>query len=172
MQMDSGLDTGPILAMEKRDLVPSMTVGQLHDELSLLGAELLIKTVAELKAGIIAPASQPKEGVLYATKLTREDEKICFANKADFVQRHILALNPWPGAVAVLEGKPIKILSCRVAHGVGKVGSVIAIHPEGPEVACGEGSVIVTEVQVPGKRRMTAAEWMRGHALKMGMQWQ
>ncbi|MBF0427485.1 MAG: methionyl-tRNA formyltransferase [Magnetococcales bacterium] len=169
MQMDAGLDTGPILAMERLTLAPTMTGGRLHDALAQLGAQLLMKTIAGLKAGTIQPTPQPKEGVAMAAKLTREDEKIHFHDKAGRVQRHILALNPWPGAVATLGEKTIKILRCRVTSGTGSSpGVIIAIHEDGPEIACGEGAVVITEVQVPGKRRMTAAEWMRGHTVTVG----
>ncbi|MEO5332321.1 MAG: methionyl-tRNA formyltransferase [Magnetococcus sp. YQC-5] len=169
MQMDAGLDTGPVLAMERLPLAPSMTGGRLHDELSFLGAQLLMKTVAGLKAKTIRPVPQPQEGVAHAPKLTRDDEKIDFNEKAGRVQRQILALNPWPGASAVLEGKPLKLLRCRTTSGSGTPGCIIAIHEDGPEVACGEGAVIITEVQTPGKRRMTASEWMRGHTLTTNM---
>ncbi|MBF0126319.1 MAG: methionyl-tRNA formyltransferase [Magnetococcales bacterium] len=169
MQMDSGLDTGPILAMERLPLAPTMTGGRLHDELASLGAQLLLKTIAGLKDKTIRPCPQPMEGVAYASKLTKDDEKIDFNNQAGRVQRHILTLNPWPGAVALLEGKPIKILHCRTASGTGPPGTLIAIHDDGPEIACGSGSVVVTEVQTPGKRRMSSQEWMRGHPLEIGL---
>ncbi len=170
MQMDSGLDTGPVLAMEACPITPTMTGGELHDTLSLLGAELLIKTIADLKAGTIQPAVQPLEGVTYATKLTRDDEKIDFNLTALQVQRQILALNPWPGAVAFLHDKPLKILNGRLFNAHGVAGTIVAIHEDGPVVACGEGSVIITEVQPAGKRRMAARAWMQGRSLAVGLQ--
>lgn len=168
MQMDAGLDTGPILAMERLPLSPAMTGGRLHDELAQLGARLLVQTVAALQADAIRARPQPGEGVAYAAKLTREDERIDFSQKAGRVQRLILALNPAPGAMSALEGKPLKILHCRLATGSGTPGEILAIHDDGPEVACGEGSVILSELQTPGKRRLTATEWMRGHPLRSG----
>ncbi|MBF0191509.1 MAG: methionyl-tRNA formyltransferase [Magnetococcales bacterium] len=171
MRMDKGLDTGPILSMAPLPLPATMTGGGLHDALAQLGARLLIQTIAGMKAGTIHPRPQPDEGILHAPKLTRADEKISFQEKAGRVQRHILALNPWPGATALLEGQPVKILRARVEHGSGSPGTIIALHDDGPEIACQEGSLIVTEVQIPGKRRMSAAEWLRGHAVKVGMGW-
>ncbi|MBF0341999.1 MAG: methionyl-tRNA formyltransferase [Magnetococcales bacterium] len=171
MSMDKGLDTGPILAMAPLTLPPVMTGGGLHDALARLGAELLAKTIAGLKADTIHPRSQPEKGVMHAAKLTRADEKISFAQKAERVQRQILALNPWPGAMALLEEQPVKMLHCRVAASCGAPGQTLAIHDDGPEIACAEGSVIITEVQMPGKRRMSASEWLRGHPLPVGIFW-
>ncbi|MBF0182488.1 MAG: methionyl-tRNA formyltransferase [Magnetococcales bacterium] len=171
MQMEAGLDTGPILAMKQLPLDETMTGGRLHDTLATLGAQLLVSTIAGLKTGNVRPSPQPAEGVTHAAKLTRTDEKIDFRQPAATIQRRILALNPWPGAVAELEGRPIKILACRVADGSGSPGTLITLQNDGPEIACGEGSVIVREVQLPGKRRMTAQEWLRGHPLTIGMLW-
>lgn len=172
MQMDAGLDTGPILAIETCPITPTTTGGQLHDALSLLGARLLMQTITGLKANTIHPICQPSEGVTYAAKLTRNDEKIDFNTSAQQVQRHILALNPWPGAVALWLEKPIKIFQCRTTTTQSNTpGILTALHNDGPEIACGTGSIIPTEVQLPGKRRMSAIEWMRGHALEIGCPW-
>ncbi|MBF0296754.1 MAG: methionyl-tRNA formyltransferase [Magnetococcales bacterium] len=171
MQMEAGLDTGPVLAMERLPLDEAMTGGRLHDALAVLGARLLVATIAGFKVGSIRPVPQSAEGVVYAAKLTRADERIDFRQPAGLIRRRVMALNPWPGAVAELEGRPIKIFDCRVANGSGLPGTLIALHNDGPEIACGEESVIVREVQVPGKRRMTAQEWLRGHPLAIGMCW-
>ncbi|MBF0213743.1 MAG: methionyl-tRNA formyltransferase [Magnetococcales bacterium] len=173
MRMDQGLDTGPILSMESLSLSETITGGELHDALAQMGAALLLRTIEALKANRIRPTPQPDVGVIHAPKLVRADEKISFDQPARQVQRHILALNPWPGASALLENQPVKLLHARLnQEGSGSPGTILSLHDDGPEIACREGSVIVTELQPPGKRRMTAAEWLRGHPVQVGMCWE
>lgn len=172
MQMDPGLDTGPILSAEPLPITPDMTGGQLHDALAGLGAHLLMRTIADLKAGTVHPRPQPAAGVTLAPKLTRADEMVSFARPASEVQRHILALNPWPGATAMLAGQPVKLLRVLVRAGSASPGTILALHPEGPEIACLSGSILLTELQPSGKRRMSASDWLRGRSLAVGMRWE
>ena len=165
MQMEAGLDSGPILSQRVEPLTVDWTGGALHDQLAQLGATLLQESLPLLKAGSLPPIPQPTEGITYASKLTPHDEKIDWAQPALQIKQQIFALNPWPAAHTLLNDKPIKLLSCRLGHGTGAVGQVIAQHKEGPEIACGLGSLIVTEVQPAGKRRMSASDWLRGQAV-------
>ncbi|MEO5347681.1 MAG: hypothetical protein H7834_15080 [Magnetococcus sp. YQC-9] len=98
----------------------------------------------------------------HAAKLTSVDERIDFTEAAQAVRRRILALYPWPGAVAMIDGQPIKLLGCRLGVGSGAPGESIARQGDGLEIACGQGSIVITELQQPGKRRMAAVEWLRG----------
>ncbi|MBF0614515.1 MAG: methionyl-tRNA formyltransferase [Magnetococcales bacterium] len=171
MQMDPGLDTGPMLAMESIPIGSTMTGGELHDALATLGADLLMRTLVGVQAGSVRPAPQPEEGVTLAPKLTRADEAILFERPALEIQRQILALNPWPGATTWLDGQPLKILRGVARSGSGQPGTTLALHADGVEIACGSGSILVTELQPAGKRRMTATDWLRGRAINPGRQW-
>lgn len=172
MRMEKGLDTGPILSMEAIPLPDGMTGGALHDALAELGARLLLQTIAALKAGSIQPRPQPDAGVTHAAKLTSADERIDFMASAEMARRQILALNPWPGAVARLDGQPVKVCGCRLGSGSGTPGTTLAIHGDGPEIACGAGSIVVTELQPAGKRRMSARDWLRGHGMRLDGVWE
>ena len=171
MLMDAGLDTGPMLMAAGLPLGDDMTVGDLHDRLAALGGGLLLETIAGLKDGRVQPRPQPEIGVTHAAKLTRDDERIDWRCAAVEVKRRIHALNPWPGAHARLDGHPLKLFFCRLGDGRGgdvAPGEVVAVHPDGLEVACGAGSVVVTRVQPAGKRPMAAADWLRGRPLPVG----
>lgn len=172
MRMEKGLDTGPILSMESIPLPDGMTGGALHDALAELGARLLLQTIARLKTGEIQARPQPDEGVTYAAKLTNADEPIDFTASAEMARRRILALNPWPGAMARLDGQAVKLLACRLGMGSGTPGTTLALHTDGPEVACGEGSIVITELQPAGKRRMSAGDWLRGRGMRLEGVWE
>lgn len=165
MQMEAGLDSGPILSQRVAPMTTDWTGGALHDCLAQLGATLLQESLPLLKAGKLPPIPQPAEGITYANKLTPEDEKIDWRQPALQIKQQIFALNPWPAAHTLLHDKPLKILSCRLGEGRGAAGQWIAHHKEGPEIACGSGSLIVTEVQPAGKRRMPASDWLRGQGV-------
>lgn len=174
MVMEEGLDTGPMLATRERVIEPEMTGGQLHDCLSRLGAGLLRETVVRLKAGEVIPVPQPGEGATYARKLTEEDRRLDWRLDGEVVLRTIRAMHPYPAAAAVLEGELIKILAAHGGCGCKPAvpGTVVALHAEGPEVACGTGSVTLTQVQPPGKRAMAAADWLRGRKVGVGQLFQ
>ncbi len=166
MRMDAGLDTGPMLLKAQLPVDENMTGGQLHDRMAGLGADLLLETVSGLKRGVIADQPQPEEGVTYAAKLTGEDERIDWGRTRIEVQRRIHALNPWPGAHTLLNGRPLKLFRCRPGAGNSgnhAPGEIITLHKDGPEVACGDGGLIVTELQPAGKRPMAAGDWLRGN---------
>ncbi|MEO5349164.1 MAG: methionyl-tRNA formyltransferase [Magnetococcus sp. YQC-3] len=162
MQMEAGLDTGPVLGQRRQPLTGDWTGGALHDCLAALGGELLRESLPLLKAGGLRAVPQSVEGVTYAAKLTAADERIDWQGSAVQIRRQILALNPWPAAHMLLDGKPLKIFNCRLGDGAGEPGRFIARHGDGPEIACGQGSLVLTELQPPGKRRMLAIDWLRG----------
>ncbi|MBF0284646.1 MAG: methionyl-tRNA formyltransferase [Magnetococcales bacterium] len=170
MQMDEGLDTGAMLGTRERPLDDAITTGELHDCLSRLGAGLMREVIAELKEGRIQPRPQPAEGATYAKKITEAERRIDWRLEAVEVNRLVRGLHPFPSAYALRGEEPLKVLACRPAcrsHD-GTPGEVLALHDDGPEIACGAGGVILTEVQAAGKRRMAAGEWMRGQRLKPG----
>lgn len=169
MAMEKGLDTGPVYAMATTALNPTLTGGELHDLLARQGADLLMETLKKMKAGPVIPTPQPEEGVTYAEKLTRQDEYIDWQRTALAIQRQIHALNPWPSASAGLGKERIKLFRCTLGTlPTGQPGEVVALHPEGPELSCGDGTIILTEVQKPGKKRVAAADWLRGRPLEVG----
>ncbi|MBF0162776.1 MAG: methionyl-tRNA formyltransferase [Magnetococcales bacterium] len=162
MQMDAGLDTGPMLSQRRLPLTTGMTGGELHDRLAQLGAVLLQESLPDLQTGALIPTPQPDTGVTYAAKITPQDEQVDWGQPAEQIKRQIDALNPWPAAHTRLGGQTIKLLRCRLGAGTGEKGRQIAVQKEGPEIACGEGSLVVTELQPAGKRCMAAADWWRG----------
>ncbi|MBF0380546.1 MAG: methionyl-tRNA formyltransferase [Magnetococcales bacterium] len=169
MEMEKGLDTGPVLKMSRIPINEDMTGGDLHDSLAENGAALLMDTLKDMMAGTCKAEVQPQEGVTYAKKLTKEDENIDWSKTAIEIKRQILALNPWPSASTQLGKKRIKFFRCKPGQSKAqKPGEIVKLHDEGPEVSCGEGTLILTEVQNPGKKRMQAADWLRGRPVNVG----
>jgi methionyl-tRNA formyltransferase len=169
MEMEKGLDTGPVLNMSWVPIKEDMTGGELHDALAKDGAALLMDTLQDMKAGKCIAKIQPEEGVTYAKKLTKKDEKIDWNRSAIEIKRQIFALNPWPSASAQLGKKRMKFFRCELGDGKAKQpGEIIELFEDGPEVSCGEGTLILTEVQNPGKKRMPAADWLRGRPVAVG----
>ncbi len=162
MRMEAGLDTGPLLNRCRQSLTPEMTGGELHDLLAQQGAILLQESLPLLKSGTLQAVPQPAEGVTYAAKITPQDERIDWHRPALWIKRQILALNPWPAAHTLLDGQPLKIFRCRLATGTGLPGTLIAQQRDGLEIACGEGSLVLTEIQPASRRRLSASDWLRG----------
>ncbi|WP_130473018.1 methionyl-tRNA formyltransferase, partial [Candidatus Magnetaquicoccus inordinatus] len=117
MRMDVGLDTGPMLCWRALPITAGMTGGELHDQLSQLGAELLHDSLPLLQSGQLPLLPQPEQGVTYANKLSAEDERIDWKQPAEQIERQIRALNPWPGAQTLCNGKPLKLFASRLATG-------------------------------------------------------
>ncbi|MBF0184171.1 MAG: methionyl-tRNA formyltransferase [Magnetococcales bacterium] len=162
MRMDEGLDTGPMLCWRSLPISGQHTVGLLHDQLAQMGADLLRESLPLLKAGQLPLLPQAQEGVTYAAKLTADDERITWSRTAVEIERQIRALNPWPVAHTLWEGKPLKIFASRLLPEQGEPGQIVARHSDGLQVACAEQSLLLTEVQPAGKKRMAAADWLRG----------
>ncbi|MEZ5853929.1 MAG: methionyl-tRNA formyltransferase [Hyphomicrobiaceae bacterium] len=164
MRMDEGLDTGPICLAERIAIGPDMTAGQLHDEMMLRGASLMVRALAALERGSLRATPQPKEGVTYAAKIDKRETRIDLARPAKQVHDHIRGLSPFPGAW--LEAGPpgkrerVKVVRAAVAEGAGVPGTLL--EPAGPTIACGEGAIRLVEVQRAGRKPMTGAEFMRG----------
>ena len=166
MQMDEGLDTGPMLLAKAVPIGPATTASELHDALSALGGELLVPALAGLADGSLRPTSQPVEGVTYAAKVTREDGRLDWRD-ASYAERQVRALVPWPGVWFDAPGERIKVLAAeRVADARGPAGQVL---DDRLTVACGAGGALrLTSVQRPGRSPMTAAEMLRGFPLPAG----
>lgn len=169
MQMDAGLDTGPVCLGRDVPIMPDMTAGELHDALSRLGAELIVEALAKLEAGALQAVPQPKDGVTYAAKIDKRETRIDFSQPARKVADHIRGLSPYPGAwfEANLSGKPerIKILRASTATGKGDPGVLL---DDTLTIACAEGAIRITELQRAGKQPMAAADFLRGVRITPG----
>ena len=159
MQMEAGLDTGPVLLREATRIAPGETTGRLHDRLSEMGARLIVDALAQLPG--LTPQPQPDEGVTYAAKIDKAEARVDWARPAAEVANHICGLSPFPGAWCDVDGERIKLLAAIVAEGQGAPGAVL----DGFTVACAEGAVQITLAQRPGKKPMPAADVLRGLTL-------
>lgn len=162
MQMDAGLDTGPMLLRDAVQLGPRATAAGLHDALAELGARLAVRALAEQPP----PVPQPEAGATYAPKLTRESGRLDWTHPAEVLDRQVRALNPWPGTFARLDGETLKVLDAEPERGGGEPGTVL---DDALLVACGEGALRLLRVQRPGRAPMAAAEMLRGRAVPAGV---
>ncbi len=169
MMMDAGLDTGDILLMKRTPIDPDEDARALHDRMSLLGAEALMETLELLKAGKLSPQKQDDALTCYAPLLKKETGEIDWHKSPREIKNLVRGVTPWPGASTRLNGLLLKLFRVSTAHGSGVAGSVLAADKEGIEVACGGGSVIIQELQLEGKKRLTAREFLAGYPLSSGL---
>ncbi len=168
MRMEAGLDTGPMLLRESLPIADTDTAGTLHDKLAVLGASLIVDALPRLERGELPGRPQPAEGVTYAAKLDKAEAALDWRQPAVVLSRAVRAYNPFPGAVARVGGENIKIWRAEPCAGTGEPGVVLAAGAEGIVVACGEGALRLTELQKAGGKRLAAADFLRGFALKPG----
>jgi len=161
MQMDAGLDTGPMSLREAVPIGPRTTSGGLHDILASLGARLILRVLAENPP----PVPQPAEGATYAPKLTREDGRIDWTHDAAAVERQVRAFDPWPGTFTWVQGTVLKVLAAELADGTGAPGTVL---DDRLTIACGLGALRLTRVQLAGRGAMEAEVFLRGHRMPPG----
>ncbi|WP_439817384.1 methionyl-tRNA formyltransferase [Zavarzinia sp. CC-PAN008] len=165
MQMDAGLDTGPMLLHEAVPITDATTGGSLHDALAALGATLIVPALAGLADGSLQPQVQPDAGVTYAAKLTTEDERLDWRRPAAELAAQVRALSPRPGAFATLDGERLRVSGAESLDGDGAPGATL---DDRLTVACGRGALRLTLVQAPGKRLMDAADFLRGRPVPRG----
>jgi methionyl-tRNA formyltransferase len=168
MQMNKGLDTGPVLLQEEIAISETDTAGTLHDRLAGLGGQLIVRSLDSLQAGQVNAKPQPSQGASYAAKLDKREARLDWRESAVGVNRRIRAFNPSPGASARIRGVDLKIWECIVAPGGGAPGEVLGAGANGVLIACGEGAVLASEMQRAGGRRLAAAEFLAGFALTAG----
>jgi len=173
MQMDAGLDTGDMLLLEKLPIAATDTTATLHDKLAALGGQLMVETLKLAASGALQPVPQPAEGITYAHKIEKHEAAIDWAQAAELIVRRVRAFNPFPGASAVLNGETLKIWTASVAPGTppstAEFGSILAVAPEGIAVAAMNSIVSITELQRPGGKRLSVADFLRGFDLQPGM---
>ncbi len=167
MKMDAGLDTGDVAMAERIAIPDRMTASDLHDELSRLGAGLMVRAMAALERGTLQLTKQASDGVSYAAKIEKAEARIDWMRPSRAVLRHIHGLSPFPGAWCQMagEGEParLKILRCELADGSGAPGAVLDDHLR---IACGDGAIRILDLQRAGKAPMKAGEFLRGTPLK------
>ena len=159
MQMEAGLDTGPVLLREATDIAPDDTTGALHDRLSAMGARLVVAALDRLPD--LTPEPQPEDGVTYAAKIDKAEARVDWAQPAAAVARQINGLSPFPGAWCDVASERVKLLGAVVTDGDAAPGIVL----DGFTIACATGAVSITMAQREGKRAMPAVEVLRGLAL-------
>jgi methionyl-tRNA formyltransferase len=167
MQMDVGLDTGPVLLAEHVPIAQTSTAGSLHDELSKIGASLMVRALAALERGSLQARPQPEEGVTYAKKIEKDEARIDWMRSARDLDCHIRGLTPFPGAFFEAGSTRIKILRAAPVDGNGAPGEVLSLDG-GITIACGNGALKITEAQRAGKGPMNAVDLLRGFPLKKG----
>ncbi|AEM52940.1 methionyl-tRNA formyltransferase [Stenotrophomonas maltophilia] len=163
MQMEAGLDTGPVLLHQELPIAATDTGGQLHDKLAELGAQVLSDGLGLLRAGIKPIARpQPEQGVTYAHKLDKAEARLDWAQDADALARTVRAFNPWPIAEATLAGERVRIhgaVALDLAHGQAP-GTVLAASRDGIDIACGQGALRLRTLQREGGKAITAADYL------------
>lgn len=167
MQMAEGLDTGDMLLTYETKVGEKETAGELFDRLAQSGAELLTQTLVKLDE--ITPRPQDDAQSCYAHMLDKQMAVIDWSKSAHEIDCLIRGLNPWPIALTTLSGERLKVFAAEKAAGNGEPGTVLEADPKkGLTVACGEGALKLTEIQLVGGKRMTATDFLRGHAIKVG----
>jgi methionyl-tRNA formyltransferase len=161
MQMEAGLDSGPVLAEVRTDISSADTAGTLHDRLSQLAAELLAVYLDDLEQGNLEPRIQDEALVTYAGKLDKSESAIDWQQDATYLERQVKAFNPWPVAQTRYDNKAMRIWNARAIDGsAGTPGSVVAAGKQGIDVACGNGCLRLLEIQMPGAKRLGAADFL------------
>lgn len=171
MYMDIGLDTGDMIYKEETQITNSDTVGSVHDRLAQLGAELIVKTMQDVEAGIAPHSKQDDNIATYAPILTKEDEKIIWSKAAHEVFNHIRGMNPFPGTFSLLRGEVLKIWGAEIepiSHQATPGTILAADNKKGLLVACRNDAVWLTEVQPRSGKRMTGDAFVRGYKISQG----
>jgi len=165
MQMEAGLDTGPVLLRGAFPIESSDTTATLHDRLAALGGELVVQALA----GLPLPAQpQPVDGVTYAHKIEKAEAVIDWCRTSAELDRHIRAFNPFPGAQASFGGAVVKVWAAKLVDGEGEPGQILALDKHAVVVACGEGALALSELQKAGGKRLPVQQFLAGHPLQVG----
>lgn len=167
MGMEEGLDTGPMMLIERVAIEDADTTGSLHDKLAALGGTMIVEALRRMERGELASTPQPEAGVTYAAKIAKEEAKLDFALPALDLWRKVRAFNPFPAAQGTVNGTVVKIWNAQLAEGSGPAGKVLSANAqEGIVVACGEGALRLLELQKPGGKRLPAAEFLKSFLLE------
>lgn len=171
MRMDAGVDTGPILGVRPVAIGPEDTAGELLDRLAGQGADLLLEVLRALPTGQVVPEIQHEEGAVYAPKLTRALSALRWDRDVVTVHNQVRALQPWPGCATYLGEQLLKVTAAQplsLNTAPREPGTVLSVGPQGVVVACGTGALLLTGLQVPGKRPLPVDEFLRGFTIRSG----
>ena len=171
MEMDVGMDTGALIDTEALDILPTDTSATLHLKLAALGGQVLRRSLLPYLRGEKRAVPQPAEGVVMAPPIPREAGQLDFTRPAVELERRMRAFTPWPGSSLRTPAGLVKVHGAEVRAGTGAPGTVLAAGDAGVEVACGQGSLLLTALQPEGKRVMTAREFLAGRKVPLGPGW-
>jgi methionyl-tRNA formyltransferase len=168
MRMEEGLDTGPVAAVATEPIREDDTGGSLAARLAPLGAKLLMATLPAIAAGSVVLRAQDHGAATLAPPLAKTDGELDFRQPAFLVAARARGVDPWPSATILLDGQPAKVFAPRLVEGNGNPGAVLGLRPQGLAVACGEGAVAFAEIQLPGRKRLSAKALLAGHPIPPG----
>ncbi len=168
MQLDEGMDTGPVILERRVAIDPDETSGELLARLAPIGAAALLEALDLIAHGRATAAPQDAAAASHAPMLEKHDGLIDFTQPASAVAARIRGVDPWPGAQAELRGQIVKLFRARAGAGSGVPGTVLGVDAAGLHVACGEGAVVIREVQAPGRKRLMAAQFAGGRGVAVG----
>ncbi len=169
MYMEEGLDTGDMILKEETPIGETETGGELFERLSKMGAELLVKTVEQLENGTAKREKQKEEDSSYAPMLNKETGHIDWLKNRTEIINLIRGTNPWPMSFALYEGVPMKVIAATAGEKQGRMpGEILSADKNGICIACGDGSVLVREIQMQGSKRMDVASYLNGHEILVG----
>jgi len=173
MQMEAGLDTGPILLQEETEIYDYENTADLTERLAGIGADLLVETLKRVKKGALKPRKQRDESASYAPRLSAEDGKVNWALNAEEIANRIRACTPWPGAHALLKASKVKVLwavpMAWETAPFGRVGTILGVRQGRLAVLCGDSTILgIESLQRPGKRALRATEFVNGERLRVG----
>lgn len=170
MQMSEGLDTGDMLAKESIK-IGTMNYSMLHDALAEIGARLMVHTLDLIEEGKISPEPQDDSKSSYAEMVFKQEGKIDFTRQPEAVERLIRGFDPWPGAFCEYEDMVMKLWKAQpLCENTGKEpGTIIEVSARGIKIACGDGTLLVSEIQIPGKKRVAVSEYLKGNQIKEGI---
>lgn len=176
MQMDEGLDTGPMLLKRTIPITQQATTGDLHDQLAALGGTMIVEALQHLQSGPLEATIQPEQGVCYAAKISKEEAAVNFDLSAQLIDRKVRAFNPFPAAHANLDGTTIKLWRTAVEPIVSHAasGTVLEANGQGVLISCegGRSALRVLELQKPGGKRLGAQDFLQGFVIKAGQLFQ
>ncbi len=169
MYMAEGLDTGDMILKAETEIGETETYGELHDRLSIMGAELLVKTTEQLEQGIAQREAQNDGESCYAPMLNKETGHVDWTKSGREILNLIRGTNPWPMSFSLYDGVPVKLIRAVLGEKKsGKPGEILSADKRGICIACGDGSVLVQEIQMQGSKRMDVASYLNGHEIRVG----
>ncbi|MBD9426045.1 methionyl-tRNA formyltransferase [Pseudomonas sp. PDM15] len=158
MQMEAGLDTGPMLLKASTTITAEDTGGSLHDRLAQLGSAAVVEAVTKLAAGELKGEVQDDSLATYAHKLNKDEARLDWSRPAEELERLVRAFNPWPICHSTLNGEPLKVLAAQLGEGKGAPGIVLSANKNGLTIACGEGALRLTRLQLPGGKPLAFSD--------------